>query len=159
MVSYAIMLLIFIFSMRYFMKTSLQPSDIFHWKKNSDMLTAKHRSRHWIYKEVIIVASWTIWCHWNSILFYGGTLSLDKWMKSLKDELTSLRLIAKHSLKPLLNSCLIIFNSLHRNVFIHAHNQYIVMYMFSFKIYELKIRYEEGLVDDEHHKMLELRCW
>ncbi|TVU41863.1 hypothetical protein EJB05_15419, partial [Eragrostis curvula] len=48
------------------------------------------------YMEVITVAAWTIWTHRNSIIFYGGTVSIPRW----KAEFRSAFSLSMHRAKP-----------------------------------------------------------
>ncbi|KAF8724304.1 hypothetical protein HU200_021333 [Digitaria exilis] len=34
-----------------------------------------------IFREVVIIAMWSIWKHRNSIIFYGGSLSFAAWRR------------------------------------------------------------------------------
>ncbi|KAF8648119.1 hypothetical protein HU200_065022 [Digitaria exilis] len=47
--------------------------------------------------EIVLIASWCIWTHRNSIIFYGASISLDRWKHSCKYEIC----LVLHHAKPL----------------------------------------------------------
>jgi hypothetical protein len=73
--------------------TSLSPQDMLikaiQFKKNT---------------EVITVAVWTIWCHYNAVIFDGAAVSLSHWREAFRDEFSLIMQRVKHSTKSLLVS-------------------------------------------------------
>lgn len=52
-----------------------------------------------IFREIIIVASWCIWCHRNSIIFDNGSISLARWKEEFRNELALVSLRARPVVK------------------------------------------------------------
>jgi hypothetical protein len=59
-----------------------------------------------IFREVLTVGGWTIWCHKNAAIFYGAMVSLGRWQEAFKDEFDLIILRASAQTKPLLTSWL-----------------------------------------------------
>jgi hypothetical protein len=59
-----------------------------------------------IFREVIMVAGWCIWCHRNAIIFDGASVSLGPWKAAFKDEFALIIHRAKPSTKALLSNWL-----------------------------------------------------
>lgn len=57
-----------------------------------------------IFREVLIVGCWTIWCHKNRIIFDNMGVDLGRWKHSFKDELKLVSLRAKPEIKLLVDS-------------------------------------------------------
>ncbi|KAF8752688.1 hypothetical protein HU200_011928 [Digitaria exilis] len=51
------------------------------------------------FREIVLIASWCIWTHQNSIIFDRASISLDRWNFSFKDEIGLVLHRAKASLK------------------------------------------------------------
>jgi hypothetical protein len=59
-----------------------------------------------IFREVLIVGGWIIWCHRNVAIFDGAVVSLGRWQEAFKDEFALITLRANARTKPLLTSWL-----------------------------------------------------
>jgi hypothetical protein len=81
-----------------------------HWNTSltpQDTLIRGHRQFNCrIFREVIMVAGWTIYCHRNANTFDGASRSLRRWMEAFKDEFALIIHRAKPSTKVLLSSWL-----------------------------------------------------
>lgn len=67
--------------------TSLQPPEM--------ILRAREDFRSCIFREVLIIACWSIWCHGNSIIFYNGTLSFMRWRNFFERKMNPVALRVK----------------------------------------------------------------
>jgi hypothetical protein len=80
------------------------------WNTNlnpQDMLIRRRRQfNSTIFREVIMIAGWTIWCHRNVVIFDGASVSLGWWRSALRDEFLLILYRAKPSTKALLKSWL-----------------------------------------------------
>jgi hypothetical protein len=43
------------------------------------LIKGKRQLNSRIFREVIMVGGWTIWCHGNAIIFDGAVISLGRW--------------------------------------------------------------------------------
>lgn len=81
-------------------------SILIHWDLNltpdSMLLAARQRFNSKIFREVLIIGCWSMWCHRNQIIFDGGTLSLARWKIAFREEFMQLGYRAKTCIKPLL---------------------------------------------------------
>jgi hypothetical protein len=59
-----------------------------------------------IFREVVIIASWNLWCHCNDIIFYGASLSFSAWHRAFIHDLKAVTLRVKPQLKMKLDSFL-----------------------------------------------------
>lgn len=57
----------------------------------------------WIFREVLIVGSWTIWCHRNAIIFNNARVNLSRWKQCFREEMSMVDLRAKPSVKALVD--------------------------------------------------------
>jgi hypothetical protein len=78
--------------------TALLPQDM--------LIRARRQFNSKIFREVIMVAGWTIWCHLNAVIFDGATISLSRWRAAFKDEFALIIQRAKPSTNRLLKSWL-----------------------------------------------------
>ncbi|KAF8711301.1 hypothetical protein HU200_029324 [Digitaria exilis] len=67
-----------------------------HWNTSVDfqtmMLEARVNFGSVIFREVIIMAMWSIWTHRNSIIFDGGSLSFAWWRRSFVEGMMTVTL-------------------------------------------------------------------
>ncbi|KAG2620120.1 hypothetical protein PVAP13_3NG147902, partial [Panicum virgatum] len=59
-----------------------------------------------IFREILILSCWSIWCVRNGIIFYNGVCSLDQWRFGLKRQLQLVSLRVKPILKDKISSWL-----------------------------------------------------
>lgn len=59
------------------------------------ILRARQRFNSVIFREVIIIAMWSIWNHRNSLIFDGASLSFGAWRTLFVDGMKAVSLIAK----------------------------------------------------------------
>jgi hypothetical protein len=52
-----------------------------------------------IFREVVIIAAWNLWCHHNDIIFYGASLSFAAWRHAFLQDLKAVTLRVKPQLK------------------------------------------------------------
>jgi hypothetical protein len=52
-----------------------------------------------IFREVIIITSWNLWCHHNNIIFDGASLSFSAWRRAFLQDLKAVTLRVKPQLK------------------------------------------------------------
>ncbi|KAF8689576.1 hypothetical protein HU200_041750 [Digitaria exilis] len=52
-----------------------------------------------IYREIVIIAVWCIWCHRNSIIFDGQCLSFAAWRRCFRQEVDLVTLRVNPELK------------------------------------------------------------
>ncbi|TVU36350.1 hypothetical protein EJB05_18282, partial [Eragrostis curvula] len=79
--------------------TALQPQDM--------IIRSRRRFGSKIFREIIMVVAWSIWCHRNSIIFDGAALSLGRWKNFFKEEFALILHKAKPSTRDLLEAWLI----------------------------------------------------
>lgn len=70
---------------------SLQPLDT--------IITARERFGSTIFRDIIIVASWSIWTHQSSIIIDGASLSFARWRQVFLEEMALVTLRVKPVLK------------------------------------------------------------
>jgi hypothetical protein len=78
--------------------TDLAPQDM--------LIKGRRQFNSGIFREVIMVGGWTIWCHQNAIIFDGADISLSHWKEAFKDEFSLVILRAKPSSSALLKNWL-----------------------------------------------------
>jgi hypothetical protein len=76
--------------------TALSPQDM--------LIRSRHQFNSTIFREVIMVARWIIWCHQNAVIFDGALVSFRRWKEAFRDEFGLLLHRAKPSTKSLLQS-------------------------------------------------------
>jgi hypothetical protein len=64
-----------------------------------DMIMEGRRSFNSTFREISMLACWSIWRHLNEIIFYSGTLSLGRWKCIFREEFSLILCRAKPSLK------------------------------------------------------------
>ncbi|KAG2655638.1 hypothetical protein PVAP13_1KG026000 [Panicum virgatum] len=62
-------------------------------------LRAREAFNSVIFREVVIIATWCIWCHRNDIIFYGSSLSFSSWRCAFLKEMNAVTLRVKPQLK------------------------------------------------------------
>jgi hypothetical protein len=72
--------------------TSLDPQDM--------LIRGRRQFNSPIFREVIMITGWTIWCYRNAIIFDGVSVSLGRWRIAFRDE------FSKPSIKTLLKNWL-----------------------------------------------------
>ncbi|KAF8670980.1 hypothetical protein HU200_050252 [Digitaria exilis] len=66
------------------------------------IIAARHMFGSPIFREIVIVSCWSIWCHRNSIIFDNGSLSLLAWKHFFVQEVSMVLLRVKAYVKALL---------------------------------------------------------
>jgi hypothetical protein len=84
-----------------------------HWDLSLDfqhmVLMARLNFNSVIFREVLIIGCWAIWCHRNDIIFDSATLSFSSWKSTFVRELSAVSPRAKPSVK---NKLLLYLSSL-----------------------------------------------